>query len=105
MQSWNKTFIRNVRKELLKIGFENPIICPISARAGFLAKQYLYREIKDEDTIEELKELAIKFKKEYWDLSKYYSCKIPDDKTNNNQYEILLKNSGLKLLERKILEI
>ena len=50
-------------------------------------------------------ELARKFKKEYWDLSKYYNCKISDEKIENNKYEIPLKNSGIKLLERKILEI
>jgi hypothetical protein len=97
--------IMNVDKELKKIGFKDPIVCPISAHAGFLAKQKIFNEIHDEDILEDVDELARKFKKEYWNLSKYYNCKISDEKIENNKYEILLKNSGIKLLERKILEI
>ena len=95
----------NVNKELKKIGFKDPIVCPISAHAGFLAKQKIFDEIHNEDMLEDVDELARKFKKEYWDLSKYYNCKISDEKIENNKYEMLLKNSGIKLLERKILEM
>ena len=97
--------IMNVNKELKKIGFKEPIVCPISAHAGFLAKQKIFDEIHNEDMLEDVDELARKFKKEYWDLSKYYNCKISDEKIENNKYEMLLKNSGIKLLERKILEM
>ena len=95
--------IKNVKKELLKVGFENPIICPISAHAGFLAKQHLYSGIQDEDTLDELLELERKFKKEYWNLSKYYDNDITE--LQNNKYETLLINSGIRLLEQKILEM
>jgi ferrous iron transport protein B len=95
--------IKNVKKELLKVGFENPIICPISAHAGFLAKQHLYSGIQDEDMLDELLELERKFKKEYWNLSKYYDNNITE--LQNNKYETLLINSGIRLLEQKILEM
>lgn len=95
--------IKNVKKELLKIGFENPIICPISAHAGFLAKQHLHSGIQDEDMLDELLELERKFKKEFWNLSKYYDSDITE--LQNNKYETLLINSGIRLLEQKILEM
>ena len=94
--------IINVEKELTKIGFKNPIIRPVSAHAGYLAKQKIFNEIQDEDTLEELEELVRKFKKEYWNLSKYYNYEKTNDKIENDRYEMLLKNSGISLLENKI---
>ena len=94
--------IINVEKELTKIGFKNPIICPVSAHAGYLAKQKIFNEIQDEDTLEELEELVRKFKKEYWNLSKYYNYEKTNEKIENDRYEMLLKNSGISLLENKI---
>ena len=44
-----------------------------------------------------------KFKKEYWNLSKYYDNNIAE--LQNNKYETLLVNSGIRLLEQKILEM
>ena len=81
----------NLNKELTEIGFENPIICPISAYAAFLSKQLLCGEKMEEEELDELEFFACKFKNSEYDLSKYSSFEaIPD--TNYLHKEKNLEN-------------
>lgn len=41
--------VANIKEHLESIGFENPIICPMSAKAGMLIKQVLYGMLQSEN--------------------------------------------------------
>ncbi len=101
--------IENLRKELDDIGFEDYLICPVSAYAGCLAKKYLYCEKIDEDESDELDLYIRKFSKDYYDLSIYYEDKYSDildypssilNKVKTEKCFNLLKKSGILGLER-----
>ena len=49
--------IEAVSRDLENIGFENPIICPVSAYAAYLAKMHMFKENLDEDEQDELERL------------------------------------------------
>jgi GTP-binding protein EngB required for normal cell division len=86
---------------LEKKGFKNPIVCPVSSRAGYLAKQYQLGSLSE---IEE-NEFRICIKKlKQMELSRYYNkyfenIKIPNSDKKDEQ---LLKTSGLAYVERII---
>lgn len=102
--------ISNLNEELTKIGFENPLICPVSSYLGVLAKKMIFKENKTEDELDDYEFLRRKFGKEEYDLSKYYPSRViiaanklkkifiskhPDEMN-------LLFNSGLLCLEHII---
>lgn len=77
--------INGVRNDLLRF-FENPIICPLSARFALLLKMKSYGDQLTPDEEDEYEYFAKKFKKPAYDLSKYYNCTYP----NNIDESILL---------------
>lgn len=102
--------INNVKRDLLQLGIKNPIICPISAYAGMLAKKKLFGEISDEDEQDEYNLLIRKFKSDRYNLSKFYPDEIIK-KINDNLKDKekcaniqLLINCGILCLEQIIIE-
>ncbi|QHT59010.1 hypothetical protein GXP70_02895 [Paenibacillus lycopersici] len=106
-----------LRQDLIGIGFPEPVVCPVSAYAGYLAKQRLYNEELDEDESEELALLVRKYKRPEYDLSAYYSADAPAAMSRLDQagsgdrgehgeaaakYATLLRRAGISLLERLI---
>ncbi len=85
---------------LKKKGFKNPVICPISARAGYLAKQIDLSKTKKR----ELYNYIDKFEK--MSLDKYYENQLGVRKIEDSaQEEVqLLKKCGLSYLEKIILK-
>ena len=81
--------------DLIKIGFESPIIIPISAQAGLLFK--LSDSLLDDDDLYDKEKLKSKFQKEYYNLQSYTSQKKAD--------ATLLECSGISCLEKAILQI
>ena len=73
---------------LLNIGFKNPIVIPISAKAASLFKQE--DSVLDEDDIFEKELLQKKFEKDYYNLATY---------TNSFDHAILLGRTGIIALE------
>lgn len=102
--------INNIKRDLLKLGIKNPIICPISAYAGLLAKKKMLGKNLDEDEQDEYILLHRKFKSDGYNLSKFYSDEIIK-KINNNfkgkekctSVELLI-NCGILCLEQIIIE-
>ncbi len=87
--------ISDAEKELLEMGFENPIICPLSAYAAILAKKMLWDEFDDDEQIE----YAInrkRFSDAEYDLSKYGDdVKVKSFSDNKKDQAIeLLKKAG-----------
>ena len=103
--------IDTLKKELTEIGFENPVVCPISAYAAFLSKQILFGEKMEEEELDELEFFARKFNLNAYDLPKYvnnsssidkqylsYGCDLP----KGEKYLQVLYKSGLISLEKMI---
>lgn len=68
--------IKNIKLDLNKLGFTDPIICPVSSYAAVLAKKGIYNEPKSEYEEDEYKYLTRKFRIKEYDLSQYYSEEI-----------------------------
>lgn len=92
--------VENFKEDLQKIGFENPVVCPISAYFSYLLKLQMTGRALSEDEADEYALYAKKFKKSSYDLSHYYEgveCLPTDSK------EIALsKRAGLYGLEKII---
>jgi GTPase Era involved in 16S rRNA processing len=99
--------ITKMREQLASLGFENPIVCPVSAYAGLLAKRMIYDKDLDEGASDEYTLMENKFNRPEYDLSKYYDSKtrsaaediiknINDDHKNEMT---LLHKSGMLCLE------
>lgn len=80
--------LEDYKEILLKIGFNQPIIIPISAKAASLFKQE--DSVLDEDDIFEKELLQKKFEKDYYNLATY---------TNSFDHAILLGRTGIIALE------
>lgn len=90
--------IEGVKKDLISLGFEKPVICPMSAYFALLIKM---KENGDKMTDDEMDEYSLyvkKFKKPSYDLSKYYGgvCEETDD----SETVAMSKKCGLYGLEK-----
>ena len=63
--------VTKLRNDLEKIGFKNPIICPISAYTAMLAKKCIFKTEFNSDEADEFDFLRRKFLKAEYDLSNY----------------------------------
>lgn len=94
--------IINRQKDYLKKkGFKNPIVCPVSARAGYLTKQYEQANLSKSDE-RELYNYIDKFEKMNLDI--YYENELRMEKIDDaeNEETQLLKKCGLSYLEKMI---
>lgn len=92
--------IQAFKEDLLKIGFENPVICPISAYFSYLLKMSMTGQALSEDEQDEYALYVKKFKRPAYDLSRYYErvqC-LPTD----SEEIALSKRVGLYGLEKII---
>jgi len=94
--------IDGVKSDLQNIGFENPIICPLSAYFSYLLKMKQNNEVLSEDEQDVFDLYAKKFSKPEYNLSKYYSelCK----KSNHDASQVMSSISGLDGLENILYE-
>lgn len=98
------TTLENVIKDLSEIGFENPMVVPISAYAAYLSKMKIFAEPLDEDDEYEIDRISRKMKKEEFQLDKYYpsDVQININKNSEDKNYQLLTHSGLLHLENII---
>lgn len=87
-----------IRKDIIDAGFNDPVICPVSARTAFLAK------LSDGDsslpTDEMNMELLVsKFFFESQDLNKYYSEKFPEISSGSRSTDSLIYKCGMGWIE------
>ena len=64
--------IINIKEHLESIGFENPIICPMSAKAGMFIKQALYGTLQSENDRKACKTYILTFQKKELALADLY---------------------------------
>lgn len=92
--------LHDFKEDLLKLGFENPVICPISAYFSYLLKMRMTGQSLSEDESDEYALYAKKFKRSAYDFSHYYDgvqC-LPTD----SEEIALSKRVGLYGLEKII---
>lgn len=94
--------INAVRNDLLSCGFENPIICPISAYYSYLLRKKEYNKLLSEDEIDEYALYTKKFSRKEYDLSHYYNIKNSTD--NDSVFLQMSKKCGIYGLEKILLE-
>lgn len=92
--------ILGLKKDLLKIGFEDPTICPISAYFSYLTKLKMTGQILSADEADEYAYLSKKFMRSSYDLSHYYKGSQSSD--NESEETKLSKRAGLYGLEKII---
>lgn len=64
--------VQGLKGELIKLGFENPIICPVSAYFSYLLKLKMTGKRLADDETDEYVHLSKKFMRPSYDLSRYY---------------------------------
>ncbi|MBQ8613445.1 MAG: dynamin family protein [Ruminiclostridium sp.] len=93
--------LEKVKEDLKGAGYKNPGVYPISAYAAYLAKMSLYGEKLSEDELDDLEFRIRKLNKEEFMYHTYYDTESPEI-DENNEMEILLRNSGILSLEKII---
>lgn len=92
--------IDGLRKDLEQEGFENPIICPISAYFSLLIKQKMAGQLVSEDENDEYDLFSRKFKRPFYDLSRFY--KNSKSSLSDSEEIMLSKRTGMYGLEQII---
>lgn len=83
--------LNNYRQDLRQIGFKDPVVIPVSARAALLMK--LSDNRLDEDDLFDKEQYVKQFKRDYFNLPSY----VNGDSTSN-----LLERTGISYLEEMI---
>lgn len=96
--------LEQVKKDLSDIGYRNPIVCPISAYAAYLAKMSLFGETLNEDEQDELEMFYRKLKKEKYQFNRFYSAEYNNIVVSEDENQQLLLHSGLLSLEKILYE-
>lgn len=89
-----------LKEDLLKAGFEDPMICPISAYFSYLIKRKMTGYTLSEDEADEYAYLSKKFMRSSYDLSQYY-YDMPQIQDEFDEVA-LSKRAGLYGLEKII---
>lgn len=107
----NAEIIENVKEHLRSIGFSDPIVCPISAKAGGLIKAKLSCQQLSESEMRACSEFKRRYLQPEYNLSAFYSFKKNYETQTfcNNQHSEAdwaeaYKATGLPSLESTILE-
>ncbi|MBD5271700.1 MAG: hypothetical protein HDS42_00265, partial [Bacteroides sp.] len=90
--------VGDYRSDLIKIGFRNPMVVPVSAAAALMFKTD--ERLLDEEDLMEKEIFEKKFQKEFYNLPSYVKDKshLPD---SNN----LLEKTGIINLEKSIINL
>lgn len=95
----------SVEKDLLKLGFKNPTVYPISAYAAYLAKMSMYGEELSDDELDDLEFLRRKLSRADFAYETYYPNKIEIAKDKINEFNDVLIHSGILSLENIIFDL
>ncbi len=89
-----------VVNDLTEIGFENPLVVPISSAAAYLAKMHIFGEVLDEDDQDEFDRMARKLKKDEYQFDTYYpdfAKSAHNIDSTADEYQLLLHSGILEL--------
>lgn len=93
--------LSSVVAELTEIGFESPLVVPVSSLAAYLAKQSIFGETLDEESMEDFDRLSRKLKKDEYQFNTYYnfSKHLMNSIDDGDESSQLLLHSGILQLE------
>lgn len=91
--------IEGVRNDLLHLGFEEPVICPLSAYFALLLKMKMYSEAMTEDEQDAYDYYVKKFSRAEYDLSVYLPKSSAQVQAAEDKQSALAVSSGLYGLE------
>lgn len=97
--------IERIRKDLVSLGYNNPIICPVSAYCGLLVKKCLNGTALSEDEQDLFKLFSRKLCKAEYDLSRYYPLVENIDSSVDSQLLLISMQCGLYGLESILMEV
>ena len=80
--------IIKLRNDLNKIGFKNPVICPVSAYTAMLAKKHIFKTKLNSDEADEFDFLRRKFLRAEYDLSAYYAADLLNEADKAQRFNI-----------------
>lgn len=86
--------LNDYKTDLKNVGFDNPVVVPVSARAAILSK--LDDGCLDEDDLYDKETLKKRFEKDYYDLPSYITSKSNVD---------FMDRTGITLLENSLLTL
>lgn len=90
--------LQNIRDHLSEIGFENPMVCPVSAKAGLLIKKMVQNTEMTDNERKSAEDFIKLFSKPEYDFGKYY----PPVKNEGDYSNRALLSTGLPGLEQVI---
>ena len=102
--SIDRTII-NFYEYLKKIGFDNPIVCPVSAYAATLAKKKMSGNELNGYEKNVYKLFLEELKKEEYNMKKYYDYEYGEDSNREDKEKVLLNECGLAGLEKILINI
>ena len=70
--------LEGIREDIRRLGFENAVVCPVSAYAGYLAKKALFDGGLEEEEQDELDVMCRIFRRKEYDLSAYYPREVKE---------------------------
>lgn len=96
-----KNTLNNIVGDLEKVGFQKPVVYPVSAYAGYLGKMALYGEKLSEDEQDDIDFVKRKLKRDDFSYEKYYPIDVKV-KCRDEELGELLLHSGILSLEKII---
>lgn len=94
-----------VVSDLMKMGFNSPLVVPVSSAAAYLSKLKYFGETLDEEDQDEFDRMARKLKKTEYQFDKYYPAYSGTSIDDNSESYHLLLHSGILQLENIIYEL
>ena len=91
-----------VRSDLAERGYQNPVICPVSAYFAGLIKQRMRGIELDDEEADDFARLSKKFRRPEFDLSPFYSFGQPQP--GEDELTELSKRCGIFQLESILLQ-
>lgn len=70
--------LQKIKEDIEGLGFKNSMVCPVSAYTGYLAKRVAYDNDLDEDEQDEFDTKRRLFKRDVFNLSKYYPSEVTE---------------------------
>jgi len=93
--------LQNIKEHLSEIGFENPMVYPISAKAGLLIKKMVQNTAMTDNERESAENFIKLFSKPEYDFGKYY----PPVKNEGDNRDKAFLSTGLPGLEQIIFSL
>lgn len=97
------TAIEHVMEDLKNVGFETPLVCPISAYTAMITKKKIMGDSLTEEEQDEYRLLNKKFNKEEYDMRQYYA--FYDGQISTKNTNEMLSKCGLTGLEYTLINM